>query len=1420
MDKYDIGVVGLWYGLNYGSILTYYALYNIIDSMGYKAIMVNKPVEMWSPRYTEPDTIANKFINKHCNVSEIKEPYHRWSELNDICEGFVVGSDVVWNYQICGSQSGQFFFLDFADKSKKKIAMASSFGSGYDAPERERIISQAYLKEFDYIGVREKEGIDLCMEKFGVKADMVMDPVFICPKHVYQNLANDSKVEEKEKFITTYLLGPSLAKKKIVQDIADKLNLQLRNMPNPNNPGRIKEVTGFSTVKEPSVPDVEEWLYYINNCELFIGDSFHGLCFSIIFNKPFVIVLNTNVSGLCRFTTLLGMLGLEDRIYYENKPNAKTIDEILATPIDYDKVNKIIEEKAAQSYEWLKNAINSEKKNSDTITVLDKYSQNVADKNIKCSGCSACEAICPKNAIEMKVNERGFLNPVIDTTKCINCGLCIKKCTDINPQYLNTISPECYAVMASDEIRKISSSGGMFTIAAENVLEKGGYVCGAVYKDNFEVEHIIINDKSQLSRLRGSKYMQSNINGVFVEIKKLLDQGKIVLFTGLPCQVAGIYSYLGKKYDNLYTMELLCHGITSYKVFDKYHKDVLGNKKIERLEFKEKEPWGWCAGVNAYFDDGTKYSVRADKDVFFKAYLNSISKNDTCSVCKYNRLPRQADTTIGDFWGIGQYNKELNDGKGTSVVLVNTQKGHEFFKSLVPSMKMCEKLPLESSLKGNPVIRKPHPLHKNNDFFFKNIGKVNFDYLVESCFADDLYKIKQGLMFESIPKDRRDLFILAKSVAEKSNGRKIVTWAYGPIFAKILKEYFNLDVAFSVALNKNSINNTTILPMSALDNQRENYYVVALHPEYSANMIAELTGRGYKEIDDFIFRNHKLIQLTDLDLNKGKYEDCYGNVIEGSGIVGKILIRGFNNYVCIGKNNKNTNNISLCLASNANINVGDNITFNREFFVNLIGDGDYSLVIKDNCKFANSKIEMFGSQHECEIYINENCTFGRDFSASTSSGKKIIIGRDCMFSHEIILRSGDGHSIFDVTTGRNINSDFDNLDERQKRLVLGEHVWIGHGAMIMNGANVGNGSVIGARSFVKKSFPNNCSIAGMPARVIRKNIAWSRFDHSNDITRCGYKYIDYTEDEGSISVNDNKNVLVLGGTRFMGIRLVEKLLSKNYNVTIAVRGTRQDSFGDKVKRIYLDRLNEEVVAQKLKGKYYDIVIDNSAYCSLSVDNILKYLECGRYIQVSSVAVYPEEGKEKKSESDFPSCSEKYEISGQLNDYQKGKREAECIALQKFKEVSTAIARIPFVVEPDNMDVPELNSRLSSYVKALFKGTPLYVDDPDYICSFIRTDEEAEFLIHLAESDYSGVVNISSEGHITVREIMDYLEQKTGKKFVLSENGILHSFNRKHLKLNSSGFWFDLQVAKSIGYKPRKLSDWIYALLDKYIDEYN
>ena len=356
---------------------------------------------------------------------------------------------------------------------------------------------------------------------------------------------------------------------------------------------------------------------------------------------------------------------------------------------------------------------------------------DIVDKNI-CSGCGACSKSCPFDAIAIKEDEYGFIFPFVDEEKCTQCGLCRKTCP-VNNVKFHKKPEKCYAAMADDKIRAISSSGGIFTVIAEHILQNGGLVCGAAFDSNWNVHHIIIDKKEDLGKLRSSKYVQSNLEDTYIEAKKYLDAGKLLLFSGTPCQIAGLYGFLKKDYDNLLTIDLICHGAPNSKLWQKCLADICNVNEIADINFRDKSAFGWvCANVNITLNNGTKVSK--------KSYMNAFSYNlmnrESCTNCKYKTYERCADITLGDFWGISNFNPALNDKKGTSIVLLNTHKA----KTFLNLGKILEQLPLFTEFEykniTNSVSKDFAHFHRN--YFLKEIfnGNKSFDETVKRWLKD------------------------------------------------------------------------------------------------------------------------------------------------------------------------------------------------------------------------------------------------------------------------------------------------------------------------------------------------------------------------------------------------------------------------------------------------------------------------------------------------------------------------------------------------------------------------------------------------------------------------------------------------------------------------------------------------------------
>lgn len=348
----------------------------------------------------------------------------------------------------------------------------------------------------------------------------------------------------------------------------------------------------------------------------------------------------------------------------------------------------------------------------------------ILDNMIKCTGCAACANICPKNAISMEIGHNTFLYPIIDNDICIRC----KRCIDVCPVNLsinnNNAAPDIFAVKAEDSIRGKSSSGGFFSVAANYILANGGVVYGAAFDNEHKVIHIRASEEEELARCRGSKYVQSYIGFIYRRVKVDLDNGLSVLFTGCPCQVAGLNNYLKKKYNNLIVADLVCHGVPSQRCFDLYLNEKADGVRVDNIYFRSKR-FGWRSDImEILFGDSTEYVKSFPSgDEFEIGFQENYILRDSCENCKFCKYPRVGDITFGDFWGIEKFMP--NDGKGTSMIFINNEKGKHFFESLLPEFPFHKKIEAEYSLLKNRLFEY-YPHNKNKKLFFKLLPKNGF----------------------------------------------------------------------------------------------------------------------------------------------------------------------------------------------------------------------------------------------------------------------------------------------------------------------------------------------------------------------------------------------------------------------------------------------------------------------------------------------------------------------------------------------------------------------------------------------------------------------------------------------------------------------------------------------------------------------
>lgn len=369
------------------------------------------------------------------------------------------------------------------------------------------------------------------------------------------------------------------------------------------------------------------------------------------------------------------------------------------------------------------------------------------DKKEMCCGCSACVNCCPKKCITMKEDREGFLYPEVNRQECTNCGLCEKVCPVLNKTELSG-DTRAYAVFAcEDGIREKSSSGGVFSLLAEQVLCEGGYVFGCAFDAKLKAEHIGITDYSELKRLQGSKYVQSDLKSSFHTVKQLLEEGKQVLFSGTACQMEGLKKFLGKHYESLLLVDVVCHGVPSPKVWEQYkeYQERIYDAKISGLSFRDKSK-GWKDyRVRLNFENGQTYLSRSWDDIYMKSFIKNLISRPSCYDCKFRQWHRESDITLGDFWGAEQVLPQWNDDKGISLVLIHSEKGQRMLQSISEKLRIKE-VEKEAAVEKNRSVIAPIVVPKEREKFFAVLNEKGYDAAVQKYVKDGfLYKVKNAL---------------------------------------------------------------------------------------------------------------------------------------------------------------------------------------------------------------------------------------------------------------------------------------------------------------------------------------------------------------------------------------------------------------------------------------------------------------------------------------------------------------------------------------------------------------------------------------------------------------------------------------------------------------------------------------------------
>lgn len=640
---------------------------------------------------TEKESCFDSFLNTNVKFTSKCEDLSDLETLNNEFDGFICGSDQIWS----PLSFNPHYFLDFVRNPDKKISYAPSFGVNEIEDLYIKKQVKEHLSDFKYLSVREEAGEKIIDNLISKKAAVVLDPTLLLTNDEWQSLFN-LKEKHSQPYLIAYMLGQDSKHWDEIYRLSEQMKLEVKVIPVYEEDLKRKGCLDFCV-------GPQEFLELIYNASYICTDSFHGVAFSVNFQKQFTAFKrfkkNDSKNQNSRVLHLLNSLDLTNTLY-----NDKDILSQLNDHIDYNLVENKLKALRDNSVEFLKLSLSS----LDGVSTINPISNNIYTNNSLCCGCGACKEVCPVSAINIKMNEQGFYQSFVENTLCVNCGKCISVCP-VQQRKEATDTKDCSLFSYKDNDATVlleSSSGGAAHRISSLLINKGFSIAGCIFNSETQkAEHILVEDEKDLYLFQNSKYMQSDFSKVLEQIQAC---NKPVAIFGTPCQIASAQKLFSDRKDILY-IDLICHGVPSHHLYDKYKQKLnleYGlNPYKTSIVFRYK-PMGW-RHIHLHSSDGEKACcIPKENDDYFRMFEVGNCYMKSCYECRYRKFT-YADIRLGDYWGP----KFSGDTTGVSMVLCATPNGESIVDELKKSKTgFLQEQPIDDYIQYQQMSNLPLPV--------------------------------------------------------------------------------------------------------------------------------------------------------------------------------------------------------------------------------------------------------------------------------------------------------------------------------------------------------------------------------------------------------------------------------------------------------------------------------------------------------------------------------------------------------------------------------------------------------------------------------------------------------------------------------------------------------------------------------------